>query len=64
MKSNSYEYVANIRFSVLPESMRWLLIQGRLDEVVRILKHIAETNNKEVPVDVFKKFQVALIALL
>ncbi|XP_066983222.1 organic cation transporter protein-like [Macrobrachium rosenbergii] len=34
---------------ILPESARWLLTQGRVDETVEILKKIAEVNGKKIP---------------
>lgn len=35
--------------SYLPESPRWLMSQGRFDEVKRIMKNCATFNGKELP---------------
>lgn len=34
---------------VLPESPRWLLAKGRLEEALKILEVMARVNNKELP---------------
>lgn len=47
--------------SFLPESMRWLLAQGRIDEVITMLKHVAVVNKKDVPEEMLKKFKVSII---
>ena len=38
-------------FRTIPESPRWLVAEGRLDEAVAILKNGAKTNNKQLPPD-------------
>lgn len=34
---------------VMPESPRWLLAKGRLEEALKILEVMARVNNKELP---------------
>lgn len=41
--------------------MRWLLAQGRIDEVITMLKHVAVVNKKDVPEEMLKKFKVSII---
>lgn len=36
-------------FRVLPESPRWLLAKGRLEEASKILETLARVNKKEMP---------------
>ena len=36
-------------FSILPESVRWLMARGRTEEAERVLKTIAKFNKKEWP---------------
>ena len=38
-------------FRTIPESPRWLVAEGRLDEAIAILKNGAKTNNKTLPPD-------------
>ena len=45
-------------FSFLPESMRWLLSQGRIDEVIQMLNKVADINEKQVPAEIIQKFKV------
>merc|ERR1712088_1042835 len=40
-----------IFYWTIPESPRWLVAEGRLDEAVAILKNGAKTNNKQLPPD-------------
>ena len=35
--------------SYIPESMRWLRLNGKTDEIMKILKRIAKFNGKEIP---------------
>lgn len=39
------------------ESMRWLLSQGRIDEVIQMLNKVAAINDKQVPGDIIQKFK-------
>ena len=43
---NSFSY-----FRTIPESPRWLVAEGRLEEAITILKNGAKTNNKTLPPD-------------
>lgn len=36
---------------VVPESPRWLLVKGRIDEVRRIIESAASFNGRQLPVD-------------
>ena len=38
-------------FRTIPESPRWLVAEGRLEEALAILKNGAKTNNKQLPPD-------------
>jgi OCT family organic cation transporter-like MFS transporter 4/5 len=40
-----------IFYWTIPESPRWLVAEGRLDEALAILKNGAKTNNKQLPPD-------------
>jgi len=40
-----------IFYWTIPESPRWLVAEGRLDEAIAILKNGAKTNNKQLPPD-------------
>lgn len=37
-----------VHFWLVPESIRWLLVSGRIDEAIKILKRIARVNRKEL----------------
>jgi len=42
---------------VLPESLRWLLSQGKVDQVIKSLENIATVNKKKVTSQVYQKFK-------
>lgn len=42
---------------VVPESARWLVSQGKIDRAIKIMKHIAEMNRKEVDQSVYDRFE-------
>ncbi|KAF2356102.1 Major facilitator sugar transporter-like [Trinorchestia longiramus] len=45
----------------VPESVRWLMLQGRTEESLKIVTKIASVNKKIIPSDVLKKFEVSMI---
>lgn len=44
-----YHSVHLVFFSFLPESPRWLIANGRKDEAMKILEHVAKVNGKTLP---------------
>lgn len=44
---------------VMPESPRWLITQGRVNEVITNVKAIAKTNKKDVPTELIQQFQMS-----
>ena len=42
-------YIADFHTSLVPESMRWLRLQGRHADVIKILKKAAKVNGKDIP---------------
>ncbi|XP_013192615.2 carcinine transporter-like [Amyelois transitella] len=42
---------------IIPESPRWLLSKGRLDDTVKKVKHIAKVNKEVVPLDMIDQFK-------
>lgn len=43
---------------IVPESARWLLLRGRVERTVEILKHCAKVNGKTVDTAVYDEFKV------
>ena len=41
----------------LPESCRWLISMGKAEKTVKILRKIAETNNKQVPEEIYQRVE-------
>ncbi|KAG5894385.1 hypothetical protein JTB14_015662 [Gonioctena quinquepunctata] len=50
-----------LHFSLLPESPRWLLAQGRYDEAQIILTNMARINKKEIPENFISTFKKNII---
>ena len=38
-------------YSIIPESARWLITQGRTKEAMRLIQRMAEVNRRQVPAD-------------
>ncbi|CAL4095430.1 unnamed protein product [Meganyctiphanes norvegica] len=49
--------LGGLAFWLLPESARWLLTQGRVEETIIILKRIAHVNGKTIPEKMLKDLQ-------
>ncbi|XP_029655305.1 organic cation transporter protein-like [Octopus sinensis] len=47
-------------FLFIPESPRWLISSGRLEEADKIIKRIARINNKEIPVEYFSEISAEM----
>ncbi|XP_050683824.1 carcinine transporter-like [Leptidea sinapis] len=45
---------------ILPESPRWLLSKGRIDEAINIIKRIGEINKKEIAPKLLEQFKISL----
>lgn len=43
---------------MVPESARWLVSQGRIDEAVKIMRKMEKANGTHVPETIYKRFQV------
>ncbi|XP_063698988.1 carcinine transporter-like isoform X2 [Culicoides brevitarsis] len=48
---------------VVPESAMWLVSQGKIDRAIRIMKHIAKMNRKEVDQSVYDQFEESCKAM-
>ena len=40
-----------MRFRFIPESSRWLVVNGRLDEGLRVIRHTCAVNQTSLPPD-------------
>lgn len=47
-----------IAWWIVPESARWMVLRGRIDETIKTLKHCARVNNRTVPDSVYDEFKV------
>lgn len=47
-----------IAWWIVPESSRWLVHKGRIDETIKILKRCARINGKVVGSAIFEQFKV------
>lgn len=48
----------------IPESPRWLITQGRLEDAEAIIREAARKNKVEAPLVIFRESQVRLLFLL
>ena len=46
-------------YFVVPESVRWLVGAGRLEEAKKIIENAAKANGRETPVHLFKTATIA-----
>ena len=44
-----------VAFRFIPESVRWLNLQGRKEEAMKILRRVAKMNKKQIPDNVTLK---------
>lgn len=51
-------------FRILPESPRWLLSNGKLDEGNKIIRKIAKVNRKEIPHAAIQQLNVCFTMIL
>ena len=47
----------------MPESVRWLLSNGRIEEAKKVIKLAARTNRKQIPHHLFKEADLSEIDL-
>ena len=45
---------------IVPESARWLVIRGRIDQTIGTLKECAETNGRQVAQSLYDEFRVII----
>ncbi|CAJ1082091.1 solute carrier family 22 member 13-like [Xyrichtys novacula] len=50
--------VLGVFYWVLPESARWLITQGRKEEVIKEVRRAAKINGRKVPEDLLEKLEV------
>ncbi|CAH0712859.1 unnamed protein product, partial [Brenthis ino] len=48
---------------LVPESARWLISKGRIDEALKILKKCERMNRKKIPVEILKEFKDTAIEI-
>ncbi|XP_049883787.1 carcinine transporter-like isoform X2 [Pectinophora gossypiella] len=48
---------------VVPESARWLIAQGRIDEALKILKKCERINGKKIPKEIIQNFRETAIEI-
>lgn len=49
-----------LTYKITPESPRWLVTQGRLEEAKKIMVRIAATNKAKIPTDIDAKLQAVI----
>jgi Sugar (and other) transporter len=52
--------VTLIALWIVPESARWMVLRGKIDQTVKTLKQCAAVNGQSVPQDIYDEFQVSL----
>ena len=46
---------------IVPESARWLVLQGKIEKTIDILKECARVNKKDVDQSIYDEFQVTML---